>query len=29
MVYLASTLTAITNGHKQRQIEELFPWNSA
>jgi transposase len=26
--YLATTLTAIANGHRQSQIEELLPWNS-
>lgn len=25
--YLTNTLTAIVNGHKQSQIEELLPWN--
>lgn len=25
--YLTSTLTAIVNGHKQRRIDELLPWN--
>jgi len=25
--YLTSTLTTIVNGHKQRRIEELLPWN--
>lgn len=25
--YLASTLTAIVNGHKQSQIDVLLPWN--
>lgn len=25
--YLASTLTAIVNGHKQRRINELLPWS--
>ncbi len=24
---LTSTLTAIVNGHKQSQIEDLLPWN--
>ncbi|WP_417423041.1 IS66 family transposase, partial [Hoeflea sp.] len=24
--YLAATLTAIVNGHKQRRIDELLPW---
>lgn len=27
--YLASTLTAIVNGHKQSNIDELLPWNYA
>ena len=27
-VYLARTITAIVNGHKQRQIEGLLPWNA-
>ncbi len=27
--YLAATLTATVNGHKQSRIEELLPWNSA
>lgn len=26
---LTGTLTAIVNGHKQRQIEGLLPWNYA
>lgn len=26
--YLTCVLTAIVNGHKQNQIEELLPWNS-
>lgn len=26
--YLANTLIAIVNGHKQSQIEGLLPWNS-
>ena len=25
--YLSGTLTAIVNGHKQSQIDELLPWN--
>jgi hypothetical protein len=25
--YLANTLTAIVNGHKQSQINDLLPWN--
>ncbi|MDR6667961.1 hypothetical protein J2X71_004239 [Rhizobium sp. 1399] len=25
--YMTSTLTTIVNGHKQRRIEELLPWN--
>ena len=25
--YLAATLTAIVNGHKQKRINELLPWN--
>jgi hypothetical protein len=25
--YLTATLTAIVNGHKQSQIDELLPWN--
>lgn len=25
--YLTATLTAIVNGHKQKQIDELLPWN--
>jgi len=25
--WLTSTLTAIVNGHKQSQINELLPWN--
>lgn len=25
--YLTQTLTAIVNGHEQRKIEELLPWN--
>jgi hypothetical protein len=25
--YLASTLTAIINGHKQSRVDELLPWN--
>ncbi|SCB62389.1 IS66 C-terminal element [Rhizobium aethiopicum] len=24
--YLTATLTAIVNGHKQSQIDELLPW---
>ena len=27
--YLASTLTAIVNGHKQNNIDDLLPWNCA
>ena len=27
--WLASTLTAIVSGHKQRQIDDLLPWNYA
>ena len=27
MSYLTATLTAIVNGHKQKQIEALMPWN--
>ncbi len=27
LAYLASTLTAIVNGHKQSRIERLLPWN--
>ena len=27
--YLASTLTAIVNGHKQSSISKLLPWNYA
>ena len=27
--WLASTLTKIVNGHKQRQIDDLLPWNYA
>ncbi len=27
--YLTATLTAIVNGHKQSQIDDLLPWNSA
>tara|TARA_R110001599_G_C11778643_1_gene612241 strand:- start:98 stop:205 length:108 start_codon:yes stop_codon:yes gene_type:complete len=25
--YLTQTLTAIVNGHRQSQINELLPWN--
>ncbi|WP_234907345.1 transposase domain-containing protein [Rhizobium rhizogenes] len=25
--YMTSTLTAIVNGHKQRRIDDLLPWN--
>ncbi|KEO52199.1 transposase [Thioclava indica] len=25
--YLANTLTAIVEGHKQSQINDLLPWN--
>ncbi|MCK4207272.1 transposase domain-containing protein [Brucella pituitosa] len=25
--YLTATLTAIVNGHKQRRVDELMPWN--
>lgn len=25
--YLSATLTAIVNGHRQKRIEELMPWN--
>ena len=28
-VWLANTLTAIVNGHKQSRIDELLPWNYA
>ena len=27
--YLTDTLTAIVNGHKQSQINDLLPWNYA
>ena len=27
--YLKATLTAIANGHKQIQIDDLLPWNYA
>ena len=27
--YLTATLTAIVNGHKQNQIDDLLPWNCA
>ena len=27
LTYLTATLTAIINGHKQSQIEELLPWH--
>ena len=27
--YLADTLIAIVNGHKQSQINDLLPWNHA
>jgi hypothetical protein len=27
--YLAQTLTAIVQGHKQNRIDELLPWNYA
>ncbi len=27
LAWLTSTLTAIINGHKQRRISELLPWN--
>jgi hypothetical protein len=27
--WLANTLTAIVNGHKQSQIDDLLPWNYA
>ena len=27
--YLANTLTAIVNGHRQTQIRQLLPWNYA
>ena len=27
--WLASTLTEIVNGHKERQIDDLLPWNYA
>ncbi len=27
--WLANTLTSIVNGHKQRQIDDLLPWNYA
>jgi len=27
LTYMTSTLTAIVGGHKQRQIEQLLPWN--
>ncbi|WP_246652478.1 transposase domain-containing protein, partial [Rhizobium laguerreae] len=27
LAYLTTTLTAIADGHKQRQIEGLLPWN--
>jgi IS66 C-terminal element len=27
--WLTSTLTSIVNGHKQRQIDDLLPWNYA
>ena len=27
--YLTATLTAIVNGHKQSQIDDLLPWNHA
>jgi len=27
--WLAATLTAIVNGHKQSQIDDLLPWNYA
>lgn len=27
LAYLSATLTAIVNGHRQSQIEELMPWN--
>ncbi len=29
LAYLTRTLTAIVNGHKQQQIDELLPWNHA
>ncbi|MEJ5082409.1 transposase domain-containing protein, partial [Ochrobactrum sp. MYb379] len=25
--WLTATLTAIVNGHKQSQIDQLLPWN--
>ncbi|RAL97724.1 hypothetical protein DOU54_11435 [Agrobacterium sp. MS2] len=27
LAYLTATLTAIVNGHKQRRVDELLPWN--
>jgi transposase len=27
--WLAATLTAIVQGHKQSQIDDLLPWNYA
>lgn len=27
LAYLTAILTAIVNGHKQSQIDELLPWN--
>lgn len=27
--WLETTLTAIANGHKQSQIQDLLPWNYA
>ncbi|MDQ7069428.1 MAG: transposase domain-containing protein, partial [Rhodobacterales bacterium] len=27
--YLTATLSAIVNGHKQSQINDLLPWNYA
>jgi transposase len=27
--YLMRTLTAIVQGHKQSQVEQLLPWNHA
>lgn len=27
LAYLTATLTAIVNGHRQAQIDDLMPWN--
>lgn len=29
LAYLSATLTAIVNGHRQSEINELMPWNYA